>query len=103
MEEKRFKIEKDDRKIGQEHISQNASTVYEAIMVIAKRARDVENFQKRELDKEIEALADKTDVTFTEDLKADLPKYDKSERVAIHEFLDNHLEYKYEDITKLKK
>ncbi len=103
MEEKRFEIENDDRKIGQEHISAGNSTVYEAIMVIAKRARSIENFQKRELDKEIEALGEKADMTFVEDLKAELPKYSKSERVAIHEFLEDRLEYKYEDITKIKR
>ncbi|MBN1969416.1 MAG: hypothetical protein JXR48_15385 [Candidatus Delongbacteria bacterium] len=95
MEEKRFKVEKDDRKICQEQISQKASTVYEAIMVIANRTRKIDNFQKRVLDKAISEIGDRGDMPYVEDLKANLPKFDKAERIAVHEYLDETVDYKY--------
>jgi len=101
-------VEKDDRKISLEHFNDKCSSIFEAIVVMGKRTRQIadENFDAYNGAKD-QAVKDKQDVNGKTDYfkneKEDLPFFDKPERQAISEFLDGKVKYKYDDITELSK
>ncbi len=43
-------IEHDDRKISQEHLESKCESIFEAIMIIGARAREIERNNKKEFD-----------------------------------------------------
>lgn len=102
----RNEVEKDDRKISQEHLTEKTQSIFEAIMVIGKRARQISEKNRREFDdirkriiedkKEREQKRD----YYSEPLE-ELPKFSKPERLALRELIDNELDFEYADITKI--
>jgi len=100
-------IEKDDRKIGQEHLTVgNCESIFEAIMVIGKRTRQINEKNKKDFEdvrrRIVEGKRDKEKKKdmFVSDSE-ELPKFEKSERIALHEFFDGKLEHDYHDLTKI--
>jgi len=101
-------IEKDDRKIGQEHlILGQCESVFEAIMVIGKRTRQINEKNKKDFEDVRRRIVEgKRDKEKKKDMfvadNEELPKFEKSERLALHEFLDGKLEHDYHDLTKIE-
>lgn len=98
-------VEKDMRKITQEELAAKADSIYEAVMVVANRARQLrrenkESFEK--IKKELYEERGDMDRSYFDDT-IDLPKYERPERVAIHELLEDKLDYEYIDIAKASK
>lgn len=102
-----IEVEKDDRKICQEHFQDRTESIFEAIMVIGARARQINRENKdvfEELKKEGSEMflenEYSTDPVQKED--NDLPKFPKPERLAIKELLNNELDFKYDEISDIK-
>lgn len=86
--------------ISLEEIEKYAENVYEAIMIIAKRARQINDEQKRLVESQIETQDD------TEDSYDEVPEeiYDQSyirmpkpTRIAMEEMLSGKLKYQYDE------
>jgi len=101
-------VEKDDRKISLEQFEGKCSSIFEAIVVMGKRTREIadENFDAYNFAKD-QAIKDKQDTNGKTDYfkneKEDLPFFDKPERQVISEFLDDKIKFKYDDIVDLSK
>jgi len=101
-------IEKDDRKIGQEHLigTKQCDSIFEAIMVVGKRTRQINEKNKKDFEdvrrRIVEGKRDKEKKKdmFSGDME-ELPKFEKAERIALHEYLDGKLEHEYHDVTKI--
>ncbi len=101
-------VEKDDRKISIEQFNDKCSSIFEAIVVMGKRTREIddENIDAYNYAKD-QAIKDKQDVNGKTDYfkneKEDLPFFVKPERQAVSEFLADEIKYKYDNITDLSK
>ncbi len=110
MTDKPNNIEKDDRKICHEHFQGKTESIFEAIMVIGTRARQINRENKEEFDEllnndkdDSEMFTDASDYDMhSRNAKADLPKYPKPERVAIKELLNDELDFRYEEISDIE-
>lgn len=108
--EKKYNMvnDKDDRKISQEQFEDKAINIYEAIMVIGNRMRQIERRNAKEFEKLRNSILDeRTEKEYNKDYIAeiidqDLPVFPKAIRVSMNEMLNDELEYEYEDITKLE-
>ena len=101
-------VERDDRKISLEHFHKKCSSIFEAIVVMGKRTREIDNENVDEYNNsKDQAIKDKQDVNGKTDYfkneKEDLPFFVKPERQAVSEFLAGEVKYKYDDITDLSK
>ena len=99
-------VEKDIRKITQEELAAKADSIYEAVMVVSRRARQIRRVNRESFEKVKKELGDDrsdSEKPYFSDEEIDLPKYERPERVAIHEFLDDKLKYEYVDISKADK
>ncbi len=79
-----------------ESIEKNASNIYEAIVMIARRARQINELQKRILDDEAEAIS-QTEEFDDEGINADIVerqflKLPKPTTIALQEMIDGKLE-----------
>lgn len=98
-------VEKDIRKVTQEELSAKAESIYEAIMVISKRTKQIRRENREDFEKtkrELYGGEPEPDRNNFNDNEIELPKYERAERVAIDEFLKDKLKYEYIDITKTK-
>jgi DNA-directed RNA polymerase subunit K/omega len=85
------------------------STIYETVLVIAKRARQISELQKRLIDRHLgqtemleQAAArarteDSDEVVEPEPLNRPVPKFDKPVVLAMHEMKEGTIEYFYEE------
>ena len=102
-----IEVEKDDRKICQEHFQDRTESIFEAIMVIGARARQINRENKdvfEDLKKEDPEmfLENEYEVDSMQKENKDLPKFPKPERLAIKELLNDELEFKYNEISDIK-
>ncbi|HPG38043.1 MAG TPA: DNA-directed RNA polymerase subunit omega [bacterium] len=79
-----------------EQIEKNASTIYEAIVMVARRARQINELQKRILDDEAEAIS-QTEEFDDEGINADIVerqflKLPKPTTIALQEMIEGKLE-----------
>ncbi|MBU4487296.1 MAG: DNA-directed RNA polymerase subunit omega [Candidatus Delongbacteria bacterium] len=100
--------DKDDRKISQEQFEDMTDNIYETIMIIGHRMRQIERRNAREFEKIRSAIIDdRTEKEYNKEyvseiIDQDLPVFPKAIRVSLNEMLNNELEWEYEDITKLE-
>lgn len=100
-------IDRDDRGISQEQFEEETN-IYEAVMIIGQRMRQIERKNAREFDKVRNAIMDdRTEKEYNKEFVAeinvdDLPVFPKAIRVSMNEMLNEQLEWEYEDITKLE-
>jgi len=109
MEKKHNIVEdKDDRKISQEQFQEKTNNIYEAVMIIGHRMRQIERKNSREFDKLRNSILDeRTEKEYNKEYVAEiidqeLPVFPKAIRVAMNEMLNDELDFEYEDITKLE-
>ncbi|HXK49194.1 MAG TPA: hypothetical protein PKW56_01885 [Clostridiales bacterium] len=99
--------DRDDRGISQEQFEEETN-IYEAVMIIGQRMRQIERKNAREFDKIRNAIMDdRTEKEYNKEFVAeinvdDLPVFPKAIRVSMNEMLNEQLEWEYEDITKLE-
>ncbi len=99
--------DRDDRAISQEQFEEETN-IYEAVMIIGQRMRQIERKNAREFDKIRNAIMDdRTEKEYNKEFVAeinvdDLPVFPKAIRVSMNEMLNGQLEWEYEDITKLE-
>ncbi len=108
MEKKHNIIDdRDDRKISQEQF-EDEGNIYESIMVIGQRMRQIERRNAREFEKVRNSMIDdRTEKEYNKEFVSeisveDLPVFPKAIRVSMNEMLNKELEWEYEDITKLE-
>ena len=82
-----------------EELEKRADNIYEAIVMIAKRARQINDLQKRLLEKQAEAMAE-SDSFDDEDYDRDVVerqflKLPKPTTIAMREMLEGKLEREY--------
>jgi hypothetical protein len=100
--------DRDDRKVSQEQFEDISNNVYESVMILGHRMRQIERRNAREFDKIRSALIDdRTDKeykneTIIEILEEDLPVFPKAIRQCMNELLNSELDWEYDDITKLE-
>ena len=100
--------DKDDRKVSQEQLEDKAESIYEAIMVLGKRIRQIEKSNNEEFEKLKNELMDEKDKAeytrdyFSKSIEEELPVFPKAIRVAIDEMISDKLEFGYEDISEMK-
>ena len=104
-EENKWEIEKDDRKITQETFTNKCESIFEAVMVIGNRARQIEKNNREEFEEKkreiLDELREREIIEPTEDTEDYLPKFEKPVRTAMTELLNDELEVDYEDVTKI--
>ncbi|HQO09357.1 MAG TPA: DNA-directed RNA polymerase subunit omega [Clostridiales bacterium] len=108
--EKKFEIinDRDDRKVSQEQFEEKSTNIYEAVMVLGHRMRQIERKNSKEFEKLRNSILDeRTEKEYNKEYVAeiidrDLPVFPKAIRVSMNEMLNDELEYDYEDITKLE-
>ena len=99
--------DRDDRGISQEQFEEETN-IYEAVMIIGQRMRQIERKNAREFDKIRNAIMDdRTEKEYNKEFVAeinvdDLPVFPKAIRVSMNEMLNEQLEWEYEDIIKLE-
>ena len=99
--------DRDDRKISQEQFEDISDNIYEAIMVLGHRMREIERNNAEQFQEIKEEMMDEraekeySREYFAEVIEDDLPVFPKSIRVSMHEMLNDELEYNYEDVTKI--
>jgi len=93
-------------KISVEDLVKKTESIYEAVSVMSRRARQVNNEQRMEIESEMEILPasdnreseDFDDVEIDrEALLRDYKKYPKPTRVTIDEMIDGKIEFRYKD------
>ena len=100
--------DKDDRKISQEQLEHKSDNIYESIMILGKRIRQIEKANNEEFDKlRNELMDEKSDSEYTRDyfsdsIEEDLPVFPKSIRVAIDEMMKDNLDYEYEAMKDIE-
>jgi hypothetical protein len=107
--EKKYDIvnDKDDRKVSQEQFECDGN-IYEAVMVIGHRMRQIERRNAREFEKIRNSMIDdRSEKEYNKEFVAeinvdDLPVFPKAIRVAMNDMLNKELESEYEDITRLE-
>lgn len=98
-----------DVKMGQislEELLNKTGNIYEAVVVLSKRARQVTDIQKRKIENEMDVVPimdnrdsedfDEVEID-REALARDYVKYPKATRVALQEMEDGDIEYYYRD------
>jgi len=100
--------DKDDRKISQEQFEAKTNNIYEAIMIIGHRMRQIERRNAKEFEKLRNSILDeRTEKEYNKEYVAEiidqeLPVFPKAIRVSMNEMLNDELDFDYEDITKLE-
>jgi len=100
-------IDRDDRVISQEQFEEETN-IYEAVMILGQRMRQIERRNAKEFDKVRNAIMDdRTEKEYNKEFVADinvddLPVFPKAIRVSMNDMLNKELEWEYEDITKLE-
>lgn len=100
--------DKDDRKISQEQLEHKTDNIYESIMVLGKRIRQIEKKNNEEFEKlRNELMDEKSESEYTRDyfsdsIEEDLPVFPKSIRVAIDEMMNDDLDYEYEAMKDIE-
>jgi len=100
--------DRDDRKISQEQFEDKSVNIYEAVMVLGHRMRQIERKNAKEFEKLRNSILDeRTEKEYNKEYVAeiidqDLPVFPKAIRVCMNEMLNDELDYDYEDITKLE-
>jgi DNA-directed RNA polymerase subunit K/omega len=108
--EKKFEIidDRDDRKVSQEQFEDISNNIYESVMILGHRMRQIERKNAREFDKIRSSIIDERsdkeykNEVIAEILEEDLPVFPKAIRQCMNEMLNNELDWEYEDITKLE-
>ena len=99
---------KDDRKISQEQLEHKSENIYESIMILGKRVRQIEKANNEEFEKSRNELIEEKDSGeytrdyFSHSLEEDLPVFPKAIRVAIDEMMNEKLDFGYEEISEMK-
>ena len=96
-----------------EEFNANIGDIYEAILVTAKRARQIHSELKIELNQRLETIQQLTATTETEDemngasanpdqlkISLEFEKRAKPTEIALQEILDNKLEYRYKEVEQ---
>ncbi len=82
-----------------DELLKNADNIYEAIVIMAKRARQINELQKKIIDKETEALAQTNDmdddVINTDLVEGQFLKLPKPTTTALEEMLEGKLTREY--------
>ncbi len=107
--ENKFDIigDKDDRRVSQEQYEADGN-IYETVMILGQRMRQIERKNSREFEKIRNAMIDdRSEKEYNKEYVADiavedLPVFPKAIRVSMNEMLNKELEWEYEDITKLE-
>ena len=100
--------DKDDRKISQEHFEEKTNNIYEAVMILGQRMREIERKNAREFEELRNSFLDeRSEKEYSKEYipemnEEDLPVFPKAIRVAMNEMLNDELEWEYEDLTKLE-
>ena len=89
--------------ISTSEIEEKAENVYESVIVIAKRARQINDEQKQLLMKEQDEYDDDYDSLMEEEGEiipndGDYLKLPKPSAIALEEFMEGKLEYSYREI-----
>lgn len=99
--------DRDDRKVSQEQFEEETN-IYEAVMILGQRMRQIERRNAREFEKVRNAMMDdRTEKEYNKEFVADinvddLPVFPKAIRLCMNDMLNDELEWEYEDITKLE-
>ncbi|MDD3044710.1 MAG: hypothetical protein PHF33_04520 [Candidatus Delongbacteria bacterium] len=99
--------DRDDRKVSQEQFEEETN-IYEAVMILGQRMRQIERRNAREFEKVRNAMMDdRTEKEYNKEFVADinvddLPVFPKAIRLCMNNMLNDELEWEYEDITKLE-
>ena len=93
-----------------EELLNRTGNIYESVMIIAKRARQINDRQKQLIEREMEKIPvieakendelDEVEID-REALARNRVKYPKPTRVAIEEMQRNEIEYKYNEETEV--
>ena len=109
MKEKINIIEdRDDRKVSQEQYENKCGNIYECVMVIGQRMREIERKNAEEFERARNSYIDeRTDKEYRNEFVSDiheddLPVFPKAIRQSMNEMLNDELEWEYEDLTKLE-
>ena len=100
--------DKDDRKISQEQLEHKSENIYESIMILGKRIRQIEKANNEEFERlRNELINEKADGEYTRDyfsdsIEEDLPVFPKAIRVAIDEMMNDKLDFQYEDLKDIE-
>ncbi|MBN2790569.1 MAG: DNA-directed RNA polymerase subunit omega [Candidatus Delongbacteria bacterium] len=100
--------DKDDRKISQEQLEEKSDNIYETIMVLGKRIRQIEKANNEEFEKLRNELMDERSESeytrdyFSDSAEEDLPVFPKAIRVSIDEMLNDKLEFEYEAMKDIE-
>jgi hypothetical protein len=100
--------DKDDRKISQEQLEHKTDNIYESIMVLGKRIRQIEKANNEEFEKLRDSLMNEQSESeytrdyFSDSIEEELPVFPKSIRVAIDEMMQDKLDYKYEEMKDVE-
>ncbi len=100
--------DRDDRKVSQEQYENKCGNIYECVMVIGQRMREIERRNSEEFEKvRNEFIDEKTDKEYKNEFipdidEEDLPVFPKAIRQSMNEMLNDELEWEYEDLTKLE-
>ena len=92
--------------ISLEKLVSKTTSIYEAVVIMAKRARQINDEQKLEIEMDMDTVSmsenkdnedfDEVDID-REALMWEHIKYPKPSRVAIEEMLDDEIEYQYDE------
>ncbi|NOR45372.1 MAG: hypothetical protein GQ534_07275 [Candidatus Delongbacteria bacterium] len=100
--------DKDDRKISQEQLEHKSENIYESIMILGKRIRQIEKANNEEFERQRNQLInEKADGEYVRDyfsdsIEEDLPVFPKAIRVAIDEMMNEKLDFGYEDLKDIE-
>jgi DNA-directed RNA polymerase omega subunit len=93
-------------KVSVEDLLKDSSNIYEAVAIIAKRSRQINDMQKRQIDSERENLP-VVDIRDSEDfedveidreaLNRDYIKMPKPTRLALEEMRENKINWRYKE------
>ena len=100
--------DKDDRKISQEQLEHKSENIYESIMILGKRIRQIEKANNEEFERlRNELINEKADGEYVRDyfsdsIEEDLPVFPKAIRVAIDEMMNDKIDFHYEDMKDIE-
>ena len=94
------------RPVDLDKLEKTAENIYEAIVVVSKRARQINEELKNQMNQEIDMLASKNvedeDVESNPDMINISLKYEKLDKptiVGLKEMFDNELNFRYKEIA----
>ena len=100
--------DKDDRKVSQEQLEHKSENIYESIMILGKRIRQIEKANNEEFERLRNELMDEkanseyTRDYFSDSIEEELPVFPKAIRVAIDEMMTDKIDFGYEDLKDIE-